>query len=128
MKYTILAMIIIILSACAPKPVTLVVKQEQDIYLSCDQLKQQISQAQHYKKEARKDDRFKMSYMFPPTGFMAIYNINKAEGRAVRRIEYLEALFKQKGCNIPTPYMPPSMNNQRRDYYNAPPPYSVYGR
>ncbi|MCE3233704.1 MAG: hypothetical protein K0R98_1961 [Rickettsiaceae bacterium] len=93
-----LALLTLALSACAANPTVVEVSQATDNMLTCDQIARQIEETQIYKTEARKDDTFKLKYIWLPTGAMSAYRFNKAESSAVARIDHLTQLANQKGC------------------------------
>lgn len=98
MKITYILIILIFLSSCAASPKKVDITQDNDQYMDCPQIYYSLQEAEQLKTDARKDDRFQFRYMMPMTAMMSIYNINKAEGNAEKRIEHLKQLAGQRGC------------------------------
>ncbi len=86
------------INACASKPTRVEVAQDADNSLNCGQLGSEITQAEFYKKDARKEDKFMLKHMNPINGFISIYRINKAESNAQKRIDHLNSIAAQKNC------------------------------
>lgn len=108
MKHIITSLfIIILLSACATNPTVLKVEEEKDQYLNCYQLDKEVRKAEYYKKESRKDDKFKFKYMMPLNAILSTYNMNKAESSAEKRRKHLEEIAQRKGCRHHQAPIPP---------------------
>ena len=97
-KMIVALVLIALLSGCAAQPKVVQVVQARDAQLQCTQLAREIQQTERYKILARQEDRFRLRYMFPITGFWSIYNINKAEKNAIARLDRLQELAIQRGC------------------------------
>jgi hypothetical protein len=126
------SLILAILASCAANPVQVPIIEESDANLDCRQLSQELKRAHQYKMDARKDDRFRFQDIIITNGLMSIYNINKAEKNATKRIEHIQKLIEQKNCsaqnnfsypNAPANAMVPS-NSANSTGYN---PYPTSG-
>lgn len=104
-------LLISLLTSCAPKPFVVQVEEPTDTRLNCDQLYSQVQIAQRYKKAAKAEDRFRLRYIFLPIGFLSVYRMLQAEGAAIRRINHLEELSKEKKCKDPALIQDPSLLN-----------------
>jgi len=98
-----LIVILLFITSCAATPFVVEVTKRNDRSLNCEQLMVELAEAERYKKEARKEDRFRLRYMNPMVMVHSIYNINVAEGHAKKRIEHLMDIMMRKRCNA---YMP----------------------
>ena len=96
---TILASLV---ASCAANPVRVNIQEASDPGLDCSQLQHELARAQQFKIDARKDDRFRFQDIIITNGIQSIYNINKAESNAQKRIEYLQTLAQQKRCSPAT--------------------------
>ena len=112
-KFICLVSLSFFLFSCAPKPLIVNIEDSQDLTLNCEQLSSNISSVEHYKSDARKDDHFKLRYIFLPTGVIAAYRFNKAESNADKRIKHLQELANQKKCSftMENKYINPQMDN-----------------
>jgi len=108
--------LIILASACAPKPVIVDVKDYKDKYLDCNQLEAAIRSAERFKIAANAEEGFRLGYIFPPNAALGIYRLNRAESAANKRMEYIKRLAEQKGCYAEI--KPQIINPQILDYPN----------
>jgi len=88
-----------VLAGCAANPHVVKVNNGNERMLNCTSLASEIEGAQHYKKESRKDDRFQLRYMMPVNAIVSVWNINRAEMAAVKRLKLLNQISSEKGCN-----------------------------
>lgn len=126
---------LLFLASCAASPYRVEVKQDKDNSLNCQGLEAEIAQTEQYKTDSRAEDRFRFKYIMPLTAMTSIYNINKAESHAIKRIEYLQNIYQQKQCHLQprtahTSYPPayPTTSNNPEDpqfggYPTSPMPY-----
>lgn len=68
--------------------------------LSCTALLQQIGEAEHYRKMARSEDRFKVQYILILPAIASLVQMNEAEKAATLRKQQLETIAAQKACLI----------------------------
>lgn len=105
---------VIALSGCvafppmAPKPVG------NEHYLTCLQLDNSFNEAQGFLKRAEEEDRFRLSYLFPPSGMLSVWNIMRAKSRANERMSYIQQVKQQKNC--PQSLTAPGAQSQGRGY------------
>ena len=101
------------IASCAPNPVVVNIEQSKDLTLNCEELMSELTVTEDYKKAARADDHFKLRYTFLPTGAIAAYRFNKAEGNADKRIQHLQKIANHKKCSLPSDngYMNSPINN-----------------
>lgn len=127
-KIIAISLIFTFIFSCAPKPVVVDVMEQKDVYLSCDQLSSAIKSAERYKVAARAEDRFRFRYIFPPTGFIAMYRFIRAESAAAKRIKYLESLASKRRCGTPQQVnvKPKVVNPQMLNYPRKNNPNSNY--
>lgn len=98
-KFLAVVMVLAVLTACAANPHVVEVSNGNEQTMSCATLASEIEGAQHYKKESRKDDRFQLRYMMPLNAIASVWNINKAEMAADKRLKLLNQISSEKGCN-----------------------------
>lgn len=99
MKRFILPLFAISLCGCPANPKIIKVQNGNEYSLSCDQLAIEINAAKQAKLDAHAEDHFRASDMFPPTGAMSVANIWRADSHATDRIELLNKLAQEKGCD-----------------------------
>lgn len=93
------------LQGCIASPELAPKQSGNEHYLTCDQLANELESAQGYLQQVEKDDRFRWSYMFPPTGAVSVFNIMRAKSRANDRIAYIQSVRRAKNCGEGGAYM-----------------------
>lgn len=88
-----------LLTACPSNPVRVNIQEASDPSLTCPELQREIARTEQFKVDARADDHFRFQDIILTTGIQSAYNINKAESNAIKRIEYLQSLYRQKNCS-----------------------------
>ncbi|MDB2415494.1 hypothetical protein N9W34_06955 [Rickettsiales bacterium] len=121
MRILILTSAIIFLTSCSSNPAVIEVNRENDKSMSCQQLYTELKIAEKHKKDARAEDRFMVKHMFPLTAMVSIYNMNKAEGRAIERIKKINSLLSQRRCSSQSMNMQGQYGRQQ-GYGGAPMP------
>lgn len=107
MKKISVAVSLLLLSSCVPTPTVVEVERPVDATLTCEQLANEMAYAEQMKINAKAEDGFRFSYMFPPSGLLAIYNMNHAESHAIDRMEHLNNVMKSKACTTAENHYPP---------------------
>lgn len=130
MKRVFLLLSTIALCACPASPKIINVKNGNEEQLNCTELRQEISAAEQVKIDAHREDKFRFSDMFPPTGFTSVVKIWMAGDRAIARIALLNKIAAEKNCGaqggaenliILAQYFP----GQEQHAQIAPPPITV---
>ncbi len=83
---------------CPATPKIVAIEQGNERQLNCTQLNNEIQAAEQAKLDAHKDDKFRFSDIFPPTGVISVANIWRAGDHAVARLELLNKIAQEKGC------------------------------
>jgi len=110
------SLVILSLTACSiSSPVIVNIQNGNESQLNCMQLSNEIEAAKRYKEAAREEDRFMLKHVNPFTTFFSIYNMNKAESNAQKRIDYLQGFYRQKQCDHIRYTPPASSYNPRMD-------------
>ncbi|MBY0354481.1 MAG: hypothetical protein K2Q12_01980 [Rickettsiales bacterium] len=90
-------LLVVALTSCADPVVVPPVGKDEAVF-SCEQLHEALKEAHRAKKDARKDDRAKASYLLVIPGYVSWYRMDRAEKAAIHRIDGLERLMKEKSC------------------------------
>lgn len=89
--------LIILISACS-KPFVVPRVGPEVHKMSCDELREDMRKALHFKRAARADDRFYWKHIFVVNAFVSWNRMNKAEKAAQHRLDVLEEIMILKKC------------------------------
>jgi hypothetical protein len=85
-------------ASCVTDPKKVQVQYGNEQSMTCQQLGNSLEEARYYLNAAKKEDRFKFSYIFLPTGVISAYNVAAAKSAAQKRVDYLTVIMQSKGC------------------------------
>jgi hypothetical protein len=97
-NFTLTIAVSLLLVSCANPTVVPPLSTAQQKNLTCEQIQQEVTSAQHYEKEARSEDRFKAGYILIAPAVVSIYRMDQAEKAARTRLEQLEQAAAEKNC------------------------------
>lgn len=66
--------------------------------LTCRQLDNEKSEAERLLEDAKAQDHFRPAFLFPPTGFLSLWNIMRAQSKSKERFDYIAEIQSLKGC------------------------------
>ena len=90
---------VLLLTSCANPVVVKPVAASDMQNMNCAQITADIATTQSALHDSRKEDRFKLQYVFIVPGVVA-YRMNKAESAAQNRLNGLNMLAQQKKCGM----------------------------